>query len=324
MPHAIRIHQTGGPEVLRWEPFDPGTPGPGAVRVRTTAIGLNFIDTYHRKGLYKLPLPSGLGQEGTGIVTALGPGVDTFQVGQRVGYPASPVGAYAQERLVAAHDLVHLPDDISDPIAAAIMMKGCTAEYLLRHIYPVKPGDTILWHAAAGGVGLIATQWAKALGAQVIGTAGSPEKAALARAHGCDHVIEYEREDFVARVREITSGAGVAAVFDSVGRATWPQSLDCLRPLGMMVSFGNASGPVPPVDPLMLMMKGSLFFVRPTIGTFVQVPGWLQSAADGLFAKVRSGAIRVAVHQTYALKDAAQAHRDLEARKTIGASVLLP
>lgn len=324
MTYAIRIHETGGPNVLRWEKSDPGAPARGEIRIRATAVGVNYIDIYHRSGLYKVPMPSGLGMEGAGIVTALGENVGGLKEGQRVAYPASPLGAYAEERNLPASSAVPLPDDISDIVAAAIMTKGCTAEALLRHVYPLKPGETILWHAAAGGVGSIAVQWAKHLGATVIGTVGSEEKAAQARAHGCDHVINYNRENFVERVREITEGRGVAAVFDSVGKATWPASLDCLRALGTMVSFGNASGPVASVDPAMLMARGSLYFTRPSILTFRGIPGWLASASTALFEAVRAGAIKVDVNQTYALKDAAQAHRDLEARKTTGSTVLLP
>lgn len=323
-PHAIRFHETGGPEVLKWESFDPGQPGPGQIRIRTTAVGLNYIDTYHRSGLYKVPLPSGLGMEGAGVVTALGEGVTDLGVGQRIAYPASPLGAYAEERLVPAKSVVPLPDDISDQVAAAVMMKGCTAQFLLHHVFPVKKGQTILWHAAAGGVGLIATQWAKHLGVNVIGTAGSIDKVKLALAHGCAHVIDYSKENFVEQVREITGGKGVAAVFDSVGKATFPASLDCLAPLGTMISFGNASGPITSLEPAMLMTKGSLNFTRPSIMTFAGMPGWLASASAALFDVIRIGAVKVEIHQTYPLREAARAHVDLEARKTTGSSVLLP
>lgn len=324
MTYAIRIHDTGGPDVLRWEEVPVGAPGPGEVRIRATAIGLNYIDTYHRSGLYKLPLPSGLGMEGAGIITAVGEGVRDLREGDRVAYPASPLGAYAEERLLPADGVVVLPDDISDQVAAAVLMKGCTVQCLLRRVYPVKPGDIILWHAAAGGVGLIGIQWARHLGATVIGTVGSPEKAELAHAHGCHHVIDYSTTDFVSAARDITGGEGVAAVYDSVGKATWPASLDCLRPFGTMVSFGNASGAIASVDPLMLMTKGSLYFTRPTVMTFLRVPGWLTAASAELFTAIRAGAIKVAINQTYPLREAARAHRDLEARRTTGSTLLIP
>ncbi|MFZ1643608.1 MAG: quinone oxidoreductase [Candidatus Contendobacter sp.] len=325
MPKAIRIHQYGGPEVLRWEEVEVGDPGPGQLRVRQAAVGLNYIDVYHRTGLYPLPsLPWTLGMEGAGRVEAVGEGVSEFKIGDRVAYASPPVGAYAEVRLIPADRVVALPDAIDDRIAAAMMLQGMTAQYLLRRTYRVQPGDAILLHAAAGGVGLIASQWARHLGATVIGTVGSDEKAELARAHGCHHVIVYSRENFVERVREITGGQGVAAVYDSVGQATFMGSLDCLRPLGMMVSFGNASGPVPPFEPGILAAKGSLFLTRPVLMTYTaQRPDLLASAAE-LFEVVASGAVKIEVRQTYPLAEAAQAHRDLEARRTTGSTVLLP
>ena len=325
MPKAIRIHQYGGPEALRWEEVEVGDPGPGQLQVRHGAVGLNYIDVYHRTGLYPLPsLPWTLGMEGAGQVEAVGEGVTEFKVGDRVAYATPPVGAYAEVRLIAADRVVALPDAIDDRTAAAMMLQGMTAQYLLRRTYRVQPGDAILLHAAAGGVGLIASQWARHLGAIVIGTVGSDEKAELARAHGCHHVIVYSRENFVERVREITGGQGVAVVYDSVGKETFMGSLDCLRPLGMMVSFGNASGPVPPFDPGILAAKGSLFLTRPTLMTYTaQRPDLLASAAE-LFAVVASSAVNIEVRQTYPLAEAAQAHRDLEARRTTGSTVLLP
>ncbi|KAB2932576.1 MAG: quinone oxidoreductase [Candidatus Contendobacter sp.] len=325
MPKAIRIHQYGGPEALRWEEVEVGDPGPGQLRVRHGAVGLNYIDVYHRTGLYPLPaLPWTLGMEGAGQVEAVGEGVTEFKIGDRVAYASPPVGAYAEVRLIAADRVVALPDAIDDPTAAAMMLQGMTAQYLLRRTYRVQPGDAILLHAAAGGVGLIASQWARQLGAIVIGTVGSDEKAELARAHGCQHAIVYSRENFVERVREITNGQGVAVVYDSVGKETFMGSLDCLRPLGMMVSFGNASGPVPPFEPGILAAKGSLFLTRPVLMTYTaKRPDLLASAAE-LFEVVASGAVRIEVRQTYPLAEAAQAHRDLEARRTTGSTVLLP
>ncbi|WP_430396219.1 quinone oxidoreductase family protein [Ferrovibrio sp.] len=323
MVKAIRIHKTGGPEVMQWDDVEVGKPGAGQVRIKSTAVGLNYIDTYHRSGLYPLPLPAGIGMEGAGVVTELGEGVSGLNVGDRVAY-GSILGAYAEERVVPADKLVKLTDGVSDKVAAAIMLKGMTAEYLLLRTFKVRPGDTILWHAAAGGVGLIACQWAKHLGATVIGTVGSDEKAALAKAHGCDHVINYSKENFVERVKEITKGAGVPVVYDSVGKSTWPASLDCLQPLGMMVSFGNASGPIPPVEAGMLSAKGSLFFTRPTLMTYTGRRDWLEASAAALFDVVAKGIVKIEINQTYALKDAVQAHIDLEGRKTTGSTVLLP
>lgn len=325
MSHAIRIAHYGGPEQLRWEEVSVPPPGPGQVRLRQSAIGLNYIDTYHRTGLYPLPeLPATLGMEAAAVVVELGPDVCDLQVGQRVAYASSPIGAYAEERVMPADRLVPLPNSIEDRTAAAMMLQGMTTQYLLRRVFPVKAGDTVLIHAAAGGVGLIACQWATHLGATVIGTVGSDDKAALAKANGCDYPIVYTHEDFVARVREITSGAGVAVVYDGIGKNTFMASLDCLRPLGMMVTFGNASGPVPPIEPALLTTKGSLFLTRPTLMHYTAKRADLLTAAGDLFQVVQSGAVRIAVNQTYPLAEAARAHRDLEARKTTGSTVLLP
>lgn len=320
---AIRIHETGGPEVLRWEEVETGRPGPGEVLLRHTAIGLNFIDTYHRTGLYPLDLPAVLGREAAGVVEEVGEAVDTFRPGDRAAYGLYP-GSYSEALVIPANRLVPLPAGIDDRIAAAVMLKGLTAHYLLRRTHPVRPGETILIHAAAGGVGLIACQWANHLGATVIGTVGSPEKAELARAHGCHHPILYDREDFVARVREITDGRGVPVVYDSVGQATFKQSLDCLAPLGLMVSFGQSSGAVAPLELGVLAQKGSLFLTRPTLGNYIAGREELLGASAELFEAVGSGAIRVEVRQTYPLEDAARAHVDLETRKTTGSTVLLP
>ncbi len=324
MPHAIRIHQTGGPEVLCWEAVDLPAPAPGEATVRHHAVGLNYIDTYHRTGLYPLPLPSGIGLEGAGVVEAVGEGVTEVKVGDRVAYAGGPIGAYAEVRNIPAHRLLILPDSIGFDTGAAMMLQGLTAAYLLRKTYRVQPGDAVLIHAAAGGVGLIACQWAKALGATVIGTVGSPAKAELARAHGCDHVIDYTAENFTQRVRDITGGEGVPVVYDGVGKDTFMGSLDCLRPMGMMVSYGNASGPVPPVDLILLSQKGSLFITRPTLMTYTAKRADLLELGRELFDRVASGQLRIEVNQRYALRDAAQAHRDLEARKTTGSTILLP
>jgi len=325
MPKAIRIHQYGGPEVLRWEAVEVGEPGPGQLRIRHGAVGLNYIDVYHRTGLYPLPsLPWTLGMEGAGRIEAIGEGVTAFKVGDRVAYASPPVGAYAEARLIAADRVVALPDAIDDRTAAAMMLQGMTAQYLLRRTYRVQPGDAILFHAAAGGVGLIAGQWARQLGATVIGTVGSDEKAELARAHGYHQVIVYNRENFTERVREITNGQGVAVVYDSVGKDTFMGSLDCLRPMGMMVSFGNASGPVPPFEAGILAAKGSLFLTRPTLMTYTAQRADLVASAAELFAVVAKGVVKIEVRQTYPLAETAQAHRDLEARQTTGSTVLLP
>ncbi len=324
MPQAIRIHQTGGPEVLSWETVALPAPAPGEATVRHQAVGLNYIDTYHRTGLYPLPLPSGIGLEGAGVVEAVGEGVSEVKVGDRVAYAGGPVGAYAEARNIPAHRLLVLPDAIAFETGAAMMLQGLTAAYLLRRTYRVQAGDAVLIHAAAGGVGLIACQWARALGATVIGTVGSKAKAELAMAHGCHHVINYSTENFSERVREITGGEGVAVVYDGVGKDTFMGSLDSLRPLGMMVSYGNASGPVPPLDLLLLSQKGALFITRPTLMHYTAKRADLAALGGELFAMVGSGQVHIEVNQTYALKDAAQAHRDLEARKTTGSTILLP
>ena len=323
MPYAIRIHEYGGPEKLKWEEVQVGDPGPGQVRVRHTAVGLNFIDTYHRSGLYPMPLPLTLGSEGAGVVEAVGPGVKEFKVGDRVAY-ASLIGAYSEVALRPADRLVKIPPGIDDKVAAAIMLKGMTAWYLVRRTYKVKEGDTILVHAAAGGVGQILSQWAKHLGATVIGTVGSDEKAPLAKKAGCRHVIVTSKEKFVDRVKKITKGQGVPVVYDGVGKDTFMDSLDCLSPLGLMVSFGNASGPVPPFNIGILAQKGSLFLTRPPLATYTAKREDLVRAARELFSVVKSKAVKVHINQTYPLREAAQAHRDLEARKTTGSTVLLP
>lgn len=324
MAKAIRIHQPGGPEVLRLEDVDVGAPGEGEARIRQTAVGINYIDTYHRTGLYPLPMPTGIGLEGAGMVEAVGPGVSDVKPGDRVAYAGGPVGAYADLRLMPADRLVKVPDDISDQQAAGMMLKGMTSEYLIRRTFAVKAGDTVLFHAAAGGVGLIACQWLKALGAHVIGTVGSDEKAALAKAHGCEFPVVYTREDFVARVKEITGGKGVPVVYDSVGKDTFARSLDCLRPRGMMVLFGAASGPVPPFDSQTLAQKGSLFLTRPTLFAYTASREDLVTSATSLFDAVGSGQVKIEVSRTYPLADAQQAHRDLESRKTTGSLLLLP
>ncbi|MBC8269624.1 MAG: quinone oxidoreductase [Rhodospirillaceae bacterium] len=325
MTKAICIHETGGPDVLKWEDIEVGEPGPGQARVRHTAVGLNYIDVYGRTGLYPLPsLPHALGMEAAGIVEAIGEGVSDVAIGDRVAYVIAPPGAYSEERLVPADRMVKLPDNISEDTAAAMMLQGMTAQYLLRQTYNVKAGDTILIHAAAGGVGLIVCQWAKHLGATVIGTVGSNEKAELAKAHGCDHAIVYTRENFKDRVKEITEGAGVNVVYDSIGKDTFMDSLDCLKPLGMMVTFGNATGPVDPFPPGMLGQKGSLFLTRPTLFTYMAKREDLMAMAGELFDVVSSGVVKIEINQTYDLKDAAQAHADLEARKTTGSTILKP
>jgi NADPH2:quinone reductase len=324
MAKAIRFHERGGPEVLRVEDAEVGDPGPGQARVRHRAIGVNFIETYQRTGLYPLSLPSGLGQEAAGVVEAVGEGVRHVKPGDRVAYANGPPGSYSEARLMPAERLVAIPDGVTDEQAAAVMLKGLTVQYLIRRTYPVKAGETVLWHAAAGGVGLIACQWLRALGVRVIGTAGSDEKAALAKAHGAAEVIVYTRESFPDRVRELTRGEGVPVVYDSVGKSTFAGSLDCLRPLGLMVTFGNASGAVPPFDLGVLAQKGSLFVTRPTLNTYVAKREELEAAARELFEAIRSGAVKVQIGRRYPLADAAQAHRDLEARRTTGSLVLLP
>jgi NADPH2:quinone reductase len=324
MPKAIRMYQTGGPDVLRWEDVEVGEPGQGQARIRHTAIGVNFIDTYHRSGLYPIPLPSGLGSEAAGIVEAVGPGVTVVRAGDRVAYAGGPPGSYAEVRLIPAHILVPIPDGVSDQTAAAMMLKGMTAQYLIRRTYPVKAGEIVLFHAAAGGVGLIACQWLKSLGATVIGTVGSDEKAAVARAHGCAHVVVSTREDIAKRVRQLTGGAGVPVVYDSVGKDTFMSSLDCLRPLGLLVSFGNASGKVAPFDLGILSQKGSLYLTRPTLATYTATRADLEATARDVFDVIREGKVKVEVRHTYPLADAERVHRDLEGRRTVGSVVMTP
>ncbi|MCH2202873.1 MAG: quinone oxidoreductase [Fuerstiella sp.] len=325
MSKAIRIHETGGPEVLRWEDVEVANPAAGEVRLRQTAVGLNFIDTYHRTGLYPVDsLPTAIGMEGAGVVEETGEDVRDLEVGDRVAYAGGPIGSYAEERIMPAARLVKLPNGVDDQQGAALMLKGLTTHYLIRRCYPVKSGDTILIHAAAGGVGLLLCQWAKHLGATVIGTVSTPEKAELAGSHGCDHPILYDEENFVDRVRELTNGEGVPVVYDSVGRDTFDSSLNCLRPLGLMVTFGQSSGSVPPLAVHELTSHGSLFLTRPTLATYTATRQQLTTNADELFSVVENGAVRIEINQTYALQEAAQAHRDLENRKTTGATVLLP
>ncbi len=323
MTKAIRIHEHGGPEVLRWEDVEVGAPGPGQVRVKHSAIGLNYIDTYQRSGLYPLDLPLTLGMEGAGVVEELGAGVSGLAVGDRVAY-AAPLGSYTEARLSPADRLVKLPDAIGDQQAAAMMLQGLTVQYLIRQTHRVQAGETVLFHAAAGGVGLIACQWLKHLGVTVIGTVGSAEKAALAEAHGCTHTINYRDEDFVEKVKEITGGAGVVAAYDSVGKDTFEGSLQCIAPHGLMVTFGNASGPVPAFELGRLAPLGSLFITRPTLMTYSAKRADLEAMAAELFEVVLSGAVKIEINQTYSLAETAQAHRDLEARKTTGSTVLLP
>jgi NADPH:quinone reductase len=323
MPYAIRFHKPGGPEVLQWEEVEVGKPGLGEARVRHTAVGLNFADVYVRRGVYPAPLPSGLGFEAAGVVEDVGPSVSDIKSGDRVAYGNSPLGAYSEVRVMPADRLVVLPQGISDQEAAAIMLKGMTAQYLIRQIYKVKKGDTILFHAAAGGVGLIACQWAKSLGATVIGTVGSDEKAKLAKEYGCDYPIIYTREDFVERVKELAKGEKVPVVYDGVGKDTFMKSLDCLRPTGLIVSFGQSSGPVGPVDLSIFAQKGSLFFTRPTLNTYAAKRADMLVMAQDLFAVVLSGAVKIVINRTYPLKEAAQAHHDLEARRTVGSTVFV-
>lgn len=322
--HAIRVHKYGGPEELKWEEIDLPDPGPQEVQIRQTAVGLNYIDTYIRSGLYAQPsLPFVLGQEGAGVVTAVGGEVKNLKMGDRVAY-AGPMGAYAKMRNAPAARLVKIPDGIDDKTAAGMMLQGMTARYLLRKTYPVGKGTTLLFHAAAGGVGLIACQWAAHLGATVIGTAGSPEKVKLAKAHGAAHVINYREENFVDRVKEITGGKGVDVVYDSVGKDAFPGSLDCLRPRGYWISFGQSSGPIEPFNIGILAQKGALFCTRPTLVHYTATREELEETANDLFDVVSKGVVKIYVNQTYPLKDAAQAHRDLQARKTTGSTVLLP
>ena len=324
MPKAVRIHKHGGPEALVYEDVEVGAPGEGQARVKNTAIGLNFIDTYHRSGLYQLQMPSGIGLEAAGVVEAVGPGVTWVKAGDRVAYAGGPPGAYAEVRLIPADRLVKVPEGVTDQQAAAMMLKGLTTQYLIRRTYKVQSGQTVLLHAAAGGVGLIASQWLKALGVTVIGTVGSDEKAKLAKAHGCAHTIVYTRESFAERVKEITGGKKVPVVYDSVGKDTFMGSLDCLQPLGMLVIFGNGSGPVAAFDLNLLAAKGSLYVTRPSLMTYTAKREDLEAMAAELFDVVKSGKVKIEINQTYALKDAAQAHRDLESRKTTGSTVLIP
>ena len=321
MVHAIRFHKTGGPEVLTWDSVEIGKPGAGQVRLRQTAIGLNYVDTYFRAGVYPAPLPSGIGTEGAGIVEEIGTGVSEVKIGDRVAYAGGPLGAYAEARVMPADRLIVLPASITDRQGAAMMLQGLTVQYLIRRTYRVQKGDTILIHAAAGGIGLILCQWAKHLGATVIGTVSTDAKAELAKAHGCHHPIVYTREDFVARVKDITGGKLLPVVYDSVGKDTFMKSLDCIRPLGLMALFGAASGKVEPFDVNILAGKGSLYLTRPTLNTYAAKREDLVAAAKELFDVVASGAVKITVNQTYALKDAALAHRDLEGRKTTGSTV---
>lgn len=323
MPYAMRIHEHGGAEKLRWETVEVGDPGPGQVRVRNTAVGLNFVDIYQRNGLYPMQLPFTLGSEGAGVVEAVGPKVKEFKVGDRVAY-ASPIGAYAEVLLRPAERLVKLPAGVDDKTAAAMMLKGLTAQYLIRRTYRVKKGDTILMHAAAGGVGQILCQWAKHLGATVIGTVGSDDKAELAKKAGCKHVIVLSREKFSERVKEITKGKGVPVVYDGIGKDTFMDSLDCLQPLGLMASFGNASGAVPPFNLGILAQKGALFVTRPTLVHYTASREDLVKAARELVGVVKSGAVKIHINQTYPLREAGQAQNDLEGRKTTGSTVLIP
>ena len=323
MNNAIRFHSTGGPEVLRWESVQVGEPGAGEVRLRHVAVGLNFADTYFRTGMYPAALPSGIGMEGAGVVEAVGPDVTHVKPGDRVAYTGSPLGAYSTGRVMPAAPLVKLPEDIAFETAAAMMMRGLTSAYLMRRIYPWKKGDTFLIHAAAGGVGLIVCQWAKILGLNVIGTVSSDEKAEVARAHGCDHTINYRREDFAKRVRELTDGVGVPVVIDSVGKDTFEGSLDSVKRRGLIVGVGTASGAFPPIDAMKLAIKGSIFFTRPALADYIADPAEKAELAGELFGHVASGRIRIEINQHYDLADAQKAHRDLEGRKTTGSSIFV-
>jgi NADPH2:quinone reductase len=323
MAKAVRFHKQGGPEVLQYEDVQVGDPGPGQVRIRHTAIGVNFVDTYQRSGLYPMQLPAVAGNEGAGVVEAVGTGVADLKAGDRIAYTGLP-GSYCDVRVVPAERLVKLPQGLSEEQGASMMLKGLTVHYLIHSTYPVKRGETVLWHAAAGGVGLIACQWLKAMGVTVIGTVGSEEKAALARAHGAEHVVNYSKENFVERVKSLTGGKGVPVVYDSVGKSTWEGSLDCLRPRGLMVSFGNASGAVPPVNLGILSTKGSLYVTRPTLATHIAARAELVERTTSLFDVVKSGKVKIETTGRYKLAEAAQAHRDLEGRKTTGSIVLLP
>lgn len=324
MAKAIRFETCGGPEVLAWQDVDVAAPKEGELLIRHTAIGLNFIDTYHRTGLYPLPLPATPGLEGVGVVEAVGDGVEDFKLGDRVGYPAGPMGAYAEMRTIPAAKVVKIPNSVSDEDAAALLLKGCTVEAFVERLYPVKAGETVLLHAAAGGLGLIASQWLSALGATVIGTVGSEEKAALARENGCAHTILYREENFVERVKDITNGEGVPVVYDSVGKATFMGSLDCLKRRGMMVTFGNATGPVDPVPPGLLAQKGSLMLTRPVLMDYVATRDELVQSTTRVFEMIASGNLKAQINQRFALKDATEAHKALEARKTSGQTILIP
>ena len=324
MIKAIRFEKTGGSDVLQYVDYDLPPPAKGQVQVKHSAIGVNFIDTYHRTGLYPLPLPSGLGSEAAGVVAALGEGVSGFKIGERVGYCSGVIGSYADANNVPEGRLVRLPNSISDELAAAILLKGMTAQYLIRRIHPVKAGETIVFHAAAGGVGQIACQWANHLGASVIGSTTSPEKVALAKANGCAHVIDTREAGWEKQVRELTGGKGVPVVYDSIGKVTFMAGLDCLQPRGIMVTYGNASGPVDPFSPAILAAKGSLFVTRPVLAHYTSTPAELQATADDLFAVIGSGAVKVAINQRFPLKDAAKAHDALTGKKTTGATILIP
>ncbi len=324
MPKAIRVSQVGGPEVMEYIDVSVGEPGPGEVRVRQHACGLNYIDVYFRNGVYPQSLPAGLGMEASGVVEAVGEGVGHLQVGDRIAYASRPLGAYAEVRVMSATHLVRLPDALSFETGAAMMLQGLTVQYLFRRTFALQGGETILFHAAAGGVGLIACQWARAMGVKMIGTVGSDEKAELAKAHGCTYTINYNKENFVERVKEITGGQGVPVVYDSIGKDTFIGSLDCLSPLGMLVSFGSASGVVPPFSLQELASRGSLFVTRPTLFSYIAKRSDLEMMAAELFAMVESGKITIPINQRYALKDVAQAHRDLESRKTTGSTILIP
>jgi len=324
MAKAIRVNKTGGPEVMQLEDVQVGDPGPGQARVRHTVIGVNYLDTYQRSGLYPMPVPMGAGNEAAGVVEAVGQGVTLVKPGDRVAYCGGAPGAYAEARLFAADRLVKIPEGVSDELAASIMLKGMTTWYLIHRTYKVQPGDAVLFHAAAGGVGQIAVQWLKVLGATVIATVGSDEKAKIVKGLGADHVIVYTRENFTERVKEITGGKGVPVVYDSVGKTTFDGSLDCVRPLGLMVSFGNASGPVPPLNLGLLSAKGSLFVTRPTLVSYIASRENLEAASQALFAVVKSGKVKIDISARYKLADAVQVHKDLEARKTTGSVVMLP
>jgi len=321
--NAIRIAKQGGPEVMEWQSVDTGEPGQGQILIRHTAVGLNYIDTYQRSGLYPLTMPSGLGMEGAGVVEAVGPGVTTLKKGDRVAY-SSLLGSYSEQRVAPAEKVVKIPEGISDQQGAAMMLKGMTVEYLLCRTFPVQKGQMVLFHAAAGGVGLIAGQWLKAIGAVGIGTAGGKAKCDLAKAHGFEHVIDYSSQDFVAEVKKLTGGKGVPVVYDSIGKDTWDRSLDCLAPRGMMVNFGNASGPVAAINPGILGQKGSLFLTRPSLMNYTGTREELELSSGRLFDMVKSGKVKLEINQTYPLKDAVKAHKDLEGRKTTGCTVLVP